>query len=84
MDAGALDRYITGNYGEDQYPDLMCPRHGGEWGEDITCPNCTDAMGEPLPYVEPEDDRDFDDLDDELDFVDDFDWRVEYSDGYDD
>jgi hypothetical protein len=26
-----------------------CERHGGRWGEDATCNNCTFATGEPMP-----------------------------------
>lgn len=58
----ALDRHITGNYGADQYDDAECPRHGGPWGDDLTCPKCTDLDGNPLPFEEPEDDRDFDSM----------------------
>lgn len=25
----------------------MCERHGGAWGNDTTCPNCTDEDGNP-------------------------------------
>ena len=26
---------------------LLCPRHGGAWGDDVTCQECTDLNGEP-------------------------------------
>jgi len=29
--------------------DGLCPRHGGEWGDDVTCPKCTDQDGNPRP-----------------------------------
>lgn len=35
---GALDRYITGNYGEDQYP--LCPCGDEECDEE--CEECED------------------------------------------
>lgn len=25
---------------------MICDRHGGEWGDDETCPNCTTITGE--------------------------------------
>lgn len=34
FDHAALDRWITGNYGEDQYPD------NDEHPDDCTCPEC--------------------------------------------
>lgn len=56
MDPGALDRYITGNYGEDQYPDdHECSRCGGPWGEDETCEECTDDDGNPREVEDPTD-----------------------------
>lgn len=39
LDRDALDRYITGNYGEDQYADADCPE----------VPDCT-VCGEPADY----------------------------------
>ena len=36
----ALDRYITGNYGEDQFKDLACENCGETIGEDDPCPYC--------------------------------------------
>jgi len=29
--------------------EIICPRHGGPWGGDETCPDCTDENGQPLP-----------------------------------
>ncbi|MBN9214673.1 MAG: hypothetical protein J0J04_07655 [Microbacterium sp.] len=28
----------------------ICPRHGGEWGDDITCEGCVDDDGQMLPF----------------------------------
>ena len=42
------------------YLDLMseveapfCPRHGGAWGEDVTCFECVDVNGDARPDPEP-------------------------------
>lgn len=32
--------------------ELDCPRHGGIWGEDETCMECTDIFGKPLSFHE--------------------------------
>ena len=32
--------------------EFVCPKHGGEWGDDETCTGCTDEDGNPLPYLE--------------------------------
>lgn len=29
-----------------------CPRHGGPWGADLTCPRCTDSDGGVRPHTE--------------------------------
>jgi hypothetical protein len=29
--------------------EVVCDRHGGQWGDDLTCEQCTDDNGEPLP-----------------------------------
>lgn len=29
-----------------------CPRHGGPWGDDETCCDCTDENGQPRPLAE--------------------------------
>jgi hypothetical protein len=39
--SGALDRYITGNYGEDQFRNICCVKCEAELPEDATeCPKC--------------------------------------------
>jgi hypothetical protein len=60
MDPGALDRYITGNYGEDQYPDFECP--GCEDDENAA---------HVLPCDLAEDDRDYDSMPGGWDYEDD-------------
>lgn len=41
-----LDGQLEGQ--ESVMNETICPRHGGAWGTDETCPNCTDQNGRPL------------------------------------
>jgi hypothetical protein len=41
IDGAALDRWITGNYGEDQF---KCPSCGGEHDEQEEYDNCAEEM----------------------------------------
>ena len=60
LDRNALDRYITGNYGEDQFssrPDAWCSdcylplwEHGGHWLDDTD--NHHDGHNVTAPIVE--------------------------------
>jgi len=71
MDFGALDRYITGNYGEDQF--------------DFDCPGCEDEDNAEhrAPCELAEDARDFDSMPGGADYEDDFPLAWEYDDyGY--
>lgn len=34
---------------DEQDEERICPRHGGPWGDDETCPNCTNLDGTPKP-----------------------------------
>lgn len=46
----AFDNYaaeITGTL--NGKPEDTCPRHGGAWGDDITCEHCTTEHGHPRP-----------------------------------
>lgn len=46
----AFDNYaaeITGTLNGE--PGDTCPRHGGSWGDDITCEHCTTEHGHPRP-----------------------------------
>jgi len=51
--SGSLDRYITGNYGEDQFEDDWC-EHCGErlHPDDVKCQKC----GWPTPKDSEDDD----------------------------
>jgi len=51
--SGALDRYITGNYGEDQFDNVRCEHCGGDIDEeDVKCQAC----GWPTPKDAEDDD----------------------------
>jgi DnaJ-class molecular chaperone len=64
LDREALDRHITGNYGEDQFPGIECGECGGagrldDKPDSLDCPRChgegwLDAQ-EELEMVEPPD-----------------------------
>ena len=41
----ATDSRIVGSYRYED--DDLCPRHGGPWGDDLTCTTCTTADGRP-------------------------------------
>lgn len=60
LDRAALDRHITGNYGEDSVPDevcTICPTCGSdntEWADDgnLDCLNCGVFFDPYHPYVQ--------------------------------
>ncbi len=67
LDAGALDRYITGNYGADQWADSVpCAVHGFDCDADqddcepVEDDRDFDSMPGGWDYEAPEDDVDWD------------------------
>jgi uncharacterized OB-fold protein len=47
IDAAALDRHITGNYGEDSVPDELCPDCGETLDDPRThCEDCAACAGD--------------------------------------
>jgi hypothetical protein len=58
IDSNALDRYITGNYGEDQYKDSeVCD--GCDHGEEVDCGKdpCTCKIEKKESYLQEQADR---------------------------
>lgn len=43
-----MNRTFTGTIPGPSYRPETCPRHGGSWGDDITCQGCTDIDGKAL------------------------------------